>query len=276
MPVPPADPACHLGSMLEDNQDGLDGDGEGEQTESVEFAEADLHSVAFPQKGDGEMRVSSVLHHIVAVSTQLQLGAVFTSHQSLQMGGGGAGMDSDCDSDSVHSVDSGLEESGHSNLEVEGGGMHEELIYENTAALKSNAYLTPVTTAIEKYQFGGHEEEDEDEDDDNAGEDKEDEEVEEEDEDDNEEKDSEGVAVPFPPLDLTNSNSDGVERSSSKLWGVRSHGGANGLLCPQVIRTSNPTEDKIAKEIRELKEREEELLRRREMSKSPTTTSLQS
>ena len=86
MPVPPADPACHLGSMLEDNQDGLDGDGEGEQTESVEFAEADLHSVAFPQKGDGEMRVSSVLHHLVAVSTQLQLGAVFTSHQSLQMG----------------------------------------------------------------------------------------------------------------------------------------------------------------------------------------------
>ena len=44
--------------------------------------------------------------------------------------------------------------------------MNEELIYENTAALKSNAYLTPVTTAIEKYQFGGHEEEDEDEDDD--------------------------------------------------------------------------------------------------------------
>merc|ERR1719305_552333 len=90
-------------------------------------------------------------------------------------------------------------------------------------------------------------------------------------------KNSEGVAVPFPPLDLTNSNSEGVERSSSKLWGVRSHGGATGLLGPQVIRTSNPTEDKIAKEIRELKEREEELLRRREMSKSPTTTtSLQS
>ena len=80
MPVPPAD----LGSMLEENQDG---DGEGEQTESVEFAEADLHSVPFPQKArDCEMRVSSVLHHLVAVSTELQLGAVFTSHQSLQMG----------------------------------------------------------------------------------------------------------------------------------------------------------------------------------------------
>ena len=112
---------------------------------------------------------------------------------------------------------------------VEGGGMNEELIYENTAALKSNAYLTPVTTAIEKYQFGGHEEEDEYEDDEDAGEEKdeadeadEDEEEEEEEEEDEEEdeKDSEGVAVPFPPLDLTNSSSDGVERSSSKLWGV--------------------------------------------------------
>ena len=121
--------------------------------------------------------------------------------------------------------------------------MNEELIYENTAALKSNAYLTPVTTAIEKYQFGGHEEEDEDEDDDDAGEEKEDDEADEEEEEEEEEegeegdqKDSEGVAVPFPPLDLTitNSSSDGVERSSSKLWGVRSHGGANGLLGPQV------------------------------------------
>ena len=86
MPVPPAEIACPLGSMLEDNQDKLDGDCEGEQTESVEFAEADLHSVPFPQKGDCEMRVSSVLHHLVAVSTELQLGAVFTSHQSFQMG----------------------------------------------------------------------------------------------------------------------------------------------------------------------------------------------
>ena len=87
MPVPPP---AHL-DVLEDNQDGLDGDGEEEheQTESVEFAEADLHSVPFsvPKKGEmGEMRVSSVLHHLVAVSTELQLGAVFTSHQSLQMG----------------------------------------------------------------------------------------------------------------------------------------------------------------------------------------------
>ena len=156
-----------------------------------------------------------------------------------------------CSEDSVHSIDSGLEESGHSNLEVktstitmikmrnafkvEGGGVDGELIYENTAVLKSNAYLTPVTTAIEKYQFGGHEEEDEDEDDDDAGGEKEEDEVEEEEEEEEDPKDSEGVAVPFPPLDLTsNSSSDGVERSSSKLWGVRSNGGANGLLGPQV------------------------------------------
>ena len=116
--------------------------------------------------------------------------------------------------------------------------MNEELIYENTAALKSNAYLTPVTTAIEKYQFGGHEEEDEDEDDDDAVEEKEEDDADEEEEEEEEDQeDSEGVAVPFPPLDLTNSSSDGVERSSSKLWGVRSHGGANGLLGPQVSIT---------------------------------------
>merc|ERR1711936_23889 len=183
------------------------------------------------------------------------------------------GMDSDCDTDSVqsehsaHSVDSGLEESGHSNLEVDGGRVSGELIYENTTALKSNAYLTPVTTAIEKYQFGGHEVEDDDENDEDAGEEKE-EEVEEVEEDDKE--DSDGVAVPFPPLDLNSSH--GVERASSKLWGVRRDLGANGLLGSQVIRTSNPTEDKIAKEIRELKEREEELLRRREMSRSPQSS----
>ena len=63
---------------------------------------------------------------------------------------------------------------------MDGGGVSGELIYENTTALKSNAYLTPVTTAIEKYQFGGHEEEDDDENDEDAGEEKE-EEVEEDD-----------------------------------------------------------------------------------------------
>merc|ERR1712117_175727 len=279
MPVPLA---THLAagqlvdSVVEEAVVGGD-HGDDVQTESVDFAEADLHSVPFSPK-EGEMRVSSVLHHLVAVSTELQLGAVFTSHQSLQMGGvEEPGMDSDCDTDSVHSehsahsVDSGLEESGHSNLEVEGGIVMGELIYENTSALKSNAYLTPVTTAIEKYQFGGHAEEEEEEEDDNDAAEKSDDEEEEEEEEEKQDSDEEGVL--FPPLDLTSNNSHQGERSSNKLWGVRSHGGAaNGLLGPQVVRTSNPTEDKIAKEIRELKEREEELVRRREMSKSPTTT----
>ena len=126
-----------------------------------------------------------------------------------------------------------------------------ELIYENTSALKSNAYLTPVTTAIEKYQFGGHaeEEEEEEEEDDNDAAEKSDDEEEEEEEEEKQDSDEEGVL--FPPLDLTSNNSHQGERSSNKLWGVRSHGGAaNGLLGPQVVRTSNPTEDKIAKEIR--------------------------
>ena len=109
---------------------------------------------------------------------------------------------------------------------MDGGGVSGELIYENTTALKSNAYLTPVTTAIEKYQFGGHEVEDDDENDEDAGEEKE-EEVEEDDK-----EDSDGVAVPFPPLDLNSSH--GVERASSKLWGVRRDPGANGLLGSQV------------------------------------------
>ena len=87
MPVPPA---THLAAgQLVDSvvEEAVDGGGHGDdvQTESVDFAEADLHSVPFSPK-EGEMRVSSVLHHLVAVSTELQLGAVFTSHQSLQMG----------------------------------------------------------------------------------------------------------------------------------------------------------------------------------------------
>ena len=80
MPVPHAE----LGQPH--NQDGLESDCGVQQTESVEFAEADLHSIPFSHNKGGEMQVSSVLHHLVAVSTELQLGAVFTSHQSLQMG----------------------------------------------------------------------------------------------------------------------------------------------------------------------------------------------
>ena len=46
-----------------------------------------------------------------------------------------------------------------------------------------------------------------------------------------------------------------------KSWGVR----RENLSQSQLQRTNNPTEEKIAKEIRELKEREEELVRAREM-----------
>ena len=49
---------------------------------------------------------------------------------------------------------------------------------------------------------------------------------------------------------------DGVK----KCWGVRRESGLGSI----VERSVNPTEEKIAKEIRELKEREEELVRLRE------------
>ena len=50
-----------------------------------------------------------------------------------------------------------------------------------------------------------------------------------------------------------------------KSWGVR----RESLSQSQLQRTNNPTEEKIAKEIRELKEREEELIRAREMKDRP-------
>ena len=50
-----------------------------------------------------------------------------------------------------------------------------------------------------------------------------------------------------------------------KSWGVR----RESLSQSQLQRTNNPTEEKIAKEIRELKEREEELIRAREKKGRP-------
>ena len=50
-----------------------------------------------------------------------------------------------------------------------------------------------------------------------------------------------------------------------KSWGVR----RENLSQSQLQRTNNPTEEKIAKEIRELKEREDELLRARENKERP-------
>lgn len=173
-------------------------------------------------------------------------------------------MESDCES-----VDSGLEESGVSNPSYgeegeEAGGEGQESIYENAAVLKqSTAYLTPVTAAvekearraIEKYQFGQERELEQVQ--------EEQEEEQDEQEDEQEEEQEQGLVVVFPPLDLGRERSEGREGT---LWGVRQ--GGLGLSSP-ALRSSNPTEDKIAKEIRELKEREEELVRRRE-SKSPS------
>jgi hypothetical protein len=153
-------------------------------------------------------------------------------------------MESDCES-----VDSGLEESAHSTLGLEPGSIGEadESIYENAAVLKrsTNAYLTPVTATIEKYQFGEQEEEEDEE---------EEEEVEEEEEELEEEVEDE----------VEESGVEEVEESGRgrALWGVRA-GGTEYLGGQAGGRSSNPTEDKIAKEIRELKEREEELVQRR-------------
>ena len=165
-------------------------------------------------------------------------------------GPGSGGMESDCES-----VDSGLEESGHSNLDLDGGFTvpeeEEDLpesIYENAAVLKSNnSYLTPVTAAIEKYQFGGQGVEEDDEDDEVVEDEKE--EVASEEEEEEEEEDEKKGVVTYPPLDM---DAKREPERGSKLWGVR-HGGSAGLT--PISRSANPTEDKIAKEIRELKER---------------------
>ena len=53
-----------------------------------------------------------------------------------------------------------------------------------------------------------------------------------------------------------------------KSWGVR----RENLSQSQLQRTNNPTEEKIAKEIRELKEREDELLRAREKKERPDSS----
>merc|ERR550532_766909 len=58
-------------------------------------------------------------------------------------------------------------------------------------------------------------------------------------------------AVSFQDLEVFEAPSEPVKKS----WGVR----RENLSQSQLQRTNNPTEEKIAKEIRELKEREEEL-----------------
>jgi len=167
------------------------------------------------------------------------------------------GSESDCDS-----LDSGLE-TGNSNLETSENGFLEseetdsateslskrevsesplsdlsEEIYQNAAVLKSASMMTPVTNTIEKYEFGLNDEE----------------------EVSAEERVNDAgdpfEAVSFQDLEVF----DKPTEPAKKSWGVR----RENLAQSQLQRSLNPTEEKIAKEIRELKEREEELVRARE------------
>merc|ERR1712079_159726 len=160
------------------------------------------------------------------------------------------------------SVDSGLE-TGNSNLETSENGFlegdsdslsdgfekpdvvtsyhlenseHSESIYENAAVLKTNNFVKPISSTLEKYEFGQNE----DARSDSLG---------------NESAES-AVFQDLEDFDKPTSDNEGKTIS----WGVR----AGNLPQSPSPRTNNPTEDKIAKEIRELKEREEELIRLRE------------
>lgn len=184
------------------------------------------------------------------------------------------GSDSECES-----LDSGLETGGNSNLGLEtseagfvevgtvsedseaeekrpDSGASEEShlsdfsegIYENAAVLKSSNMSSPVTTALEKYEFGQHEPLSEDtgqfpvEKRTQSG--------------DTEDGSSDNEA------DLENfESSSAVVSSVKKSWGVRRE---MGMALDRVERSANPIEEIIAKDIRELKEREEELIRLRE------------
>jgi len=181
------------------------------------------------------------------------------------------GSDSDCES-----LDSGLE-TGNSNLETSENGFvtiegdtdtvsddendklereesnlsdFSEGIYENAAVLKSSTMSSSSdTTILEKYEFG-QETNDHDVDDDDA--------------DVDEGKQSDSEPVSFQDIESFETSPPVMTQSVKKSWGVR----RESLTQNTVERTVNPTEEKIAKEIRELKEREEELIKLREQSVS--------
>merc|ERR1719210_1240517 len=177
------------------------------------------------------------------------------------------GSDSECES-----LDSGLE-TGNSNLETSENGFvtiegdtdtvsddendklereesnlsdFSEGIYENAAVLKSSTMSSSSdTTILEKYEFG-QETNDHDVDDDDA------------DVDEGKQRDSEPLS--FQDIESFETSPPVMTQSVKKSWGVR----RESLTQNTVERSVNPTEEKIAKEIRELKEREEELVRLRE------------
>jgi len=198
------------------------------------------------------MKVSEIIHHLTAVSNMYN-----NQPESNKRKSEINEMESDCES-----VDSGLE-TGNSNLETSENGFlegdsdslsdgfdkpdvvdsydlenseHSESIYENAAVLKSNNFAKPISSTLEKYEFGQND----DARSDSLG-------------------DDSNESVVFQ--DLEDFDKPASENESKTLsWGVR----VGNLPQSPSPRTNNPTEDKIAKEIRELKEREEELIRLRE------------
>lgn len=173
-------------------------------------------------------------------------------------------MESDCES-----IDSGLE-TGNSNLETSENGFmegdtdsisdgfdkrdtsgtydlenleHSESIYENAAVLKSTNFGKPISSTLEKYEFGQNE----DARSDSLG-------------------DESNESVVFQDIEDFDKPASEVD-SKTISWGVRI---GNFPQSPSP-RNNNPTEDKIAKEIRELKEREDELIRLREAATTQNT-----
>lgn len=135
--------------------------------------------------------------------------------------------DMDSEDDCI-SLDSGLETSGQT--------LESESIYENAAVLKSTNLVKSVTPTLEKYQFGL-----------------------------NEDFEHFTVADSDEVDDLDKVVVTGGDRGVT--WGVRtSHSPPQQVMRTgsPFDRSTNPTEDKIAKEIREMKEREEELKRNQE------------
>lgn len=141
--------------------------------------------------------------------------------------------DMDSEDDCI-SLDSGLETSGQA--------LESESIYENAAVLKSANLVKSVTPTLEKYQFGLNE-------------------------------DFEHFTVADSDVGDGEDRGDVTGGDRGVTWGVRStHSPPQPAIRTgsPFDRSTNPTEDKIAKEIREMKEREEELKAIRERTVTPS------
>ena len=68
----------------------------------------------------------------------------------------------------------------------------------------------------------------------------------------------------FQDIESFEPKAGGGEEKQRMSWGVRKPSLVNTHSQQPALRPANPTEDKIAREIRELKEREEELVRLRD------------